>query len=159
MGTVAEGVSAAAPLVTASGSSIQKGVWATAIMAAIGLVSLIIRQWGPWKKIDNEREATLLAARAEDNDKLVNRIAKLETKIEEDQARHEAERALDRHRLNNALQCLDALFLMFETAPEKASDVITRVKEMRRQQMEAEAVERATIHAVNITTKAKGASE
>ncbi|GAA3271525.1 hypothetical protein GCM10020258_46730 [Sphingomonas yabuuchiae] len=36
---------------TAAGGSIRAGVWTGVILAAIGVISLVVRQWGPWQII------------------------------------------------------------------------------------------------------------
>ena|GEM_PF-4959578 len=106
-----------------------------------GVFVAIIRTRPTLKKIANEREANLLTERAKEMDGMRRAIAKLE-----------AERASDRHRINNLSQCLDALLLMIEMDPSKAAAAAAKIKAMRATQMEAEAVEKATIHAAEITT-------
>lgn len=123
------------------------GAWT----AAIALLGIIARQVNPWRKQTIEADQQLRGD-------LMERVVKLERALDEAHVRHEAERALDRHRLNNALQCLDALFLMFETAPERASEVIAKVKEMRGKQLEAEAIEKGAIHAAAIRSKSAPAN-
>ncbi|MBB3348805.1 hypothetical protein [Sphingomonas sp. BK069] len=78
--------------------------------------------------------------------------------MDKQRARHEAERSVDRHRLNNFDQCFNALFMMFENSPEKAADAIAAVKTMRQRQMEVEALEKAAIHAAVIQQTGGGAS-
>lgn len=106
-----------------------------------GALVAIIKSRPTLKKLANEREANLLKERAAEMDGMRRSIAKLE-----------AERAADRHRINNLSQCLDALLLMIEMDPSKAAAAAAKIKAMRATQMEAEAVEKATIHAAEITT-------
>ena len=134
-GTVIEGVTAA-------------GVW----MAAIGLFGLLIRQIGPWKKQAAEAEAHLRAD-------LIRRVEKLERTLDRERKRHNAERALDRHRLNNVTQCFDAMLLLIETSPEKATEVVAKIKQMRTMQISAEAEEKAIIHAAAIVDAADAAED
>lgn len=136
------------------------GMWtATGVWTVLGLLSTIvvayIKQWGPWKKLAHEREANLLHERAVEMDKMISRMEHLEATIVQERARHEAERALDRHRLNNMDQCLNYLFLIFEKMPEKVPDAIAAVKDMRARQIEAEAVEKAAIHAAAMNATAE----
>jgi predicted RNase H-like nuclease (RuvC/YqgF family) len=124
------------------------GVTWTAILMGVanlligGLLVQIIRTRPTLKKINNEREANLLNERAKEMDNMRRSIAKLE-----------AERATDRHRINNLSQCLDALLLMIEMDPSKAAAAAVKIKAMRATQMEAEAVEKAAIHAAEIASK------
>lgn len=113
----------------------------------VGLLNLLvggalvaaIRSRPALRKIANDREASLLKERALDMEAMRARLEKLE-----------AERAVDRHRLNNVTACLDALLLLIETAPEKAAQHVARIKEMRAAQMTAEAAEKGAIHAIAI---------
>lgn len=109
-----------------------------------GLLVTIVRTRPTLKKIANEREANLLAERAADMEAMRARLAKLE-----------AERSVDRHRLNNVTQCLDALLMMIELDPDKAKEAAARVRQMRSEQMKAEAMEKGAVQAA--TMKAEGA--
>lgn len=123
--------------------------WLTA-SGAIGsffiLLGIAIRQVNPWRKQTIEADQKL-------RDDLLNRVEKLEGILERKDALHAAERALDRHRINNVTQCLDALLLLLEQDPSKAAEAVSRIKEMRARQLEAEALEKATIHAAEIVAK------
>lgn len=136
--------------------------WTAALMGLAniligGLLVAIVRTRPALKKIANEREANLLTERAEEMEAMRQELAAVRAEMAAARARHEAERALDRHRLNNMDQCFNALFLMFETSPEKAAEAIGAVKAMRARQQEAEALEKAAIHAATI--KQAGSSE
>ncbi|MGH8518883.1 MAG: hypothetical protein ACREUE_15635 [Panacagrimonas sp.] len=141
------------------------GFWA----AAGALVAVLLRQIGPWRKQITETEEHLRRELVEANDALSDkmaamaamqeteraasnaRIEKLERRLEKQQLRHNAERALDRHRLNNVTQCLDSLLLLIEMSPDRAAEVVAKIKEMRAAQMFAEAEEKAIIRAAEIT--------
>lgn len=115
------------------------GAWTAAIL----LAGVLIRQIVPWRKQNIDAEQRL-------REDLLARVEKLESTLERERARHDAERALDRHRLNNVTQCFDAIILMLEATPERAQEIVTRIKEMRSTQMRAEALEKAAIHAAEI---------
>jgi hypothetical protein len=113
----------------------------------LALVALIIRQVGPWRSIAIGSEQKFRNDLMTANKNLTDRVEKLERAIEKKDALHSAERALDRHRLNNVTQCFDALLLMLKRAPEKVADIIRDIEEMRARQLVAEATEKATIQA------------
>jgi hypothetical protein len=113
------------------------------VVAAISLLGLLIRQIGPWRRQADEVAAALRAD-------LLHRVEKLERTLDRERLRHNAERALDRHRLNNVTQCFDALLLLIEMNPEKATEVVGKIKEMRARQILAEAEEKAIIRAAEI---------
>lgn len=143
--------------------AVQGWTWTSSLMAIAnlligGLLVQVVRTRPALKKIANEREANLLTERAEQMEAMQRRLEAMEAKMEHERARHQAERALDRHRLNNMDQCFNALFMMFDTSPEKAADAIAAIKTMRERQMEAEALEKATIHAAIINQTGAAAS-
>lgn len=114
--------------------------WAVATIAFVStLLGAMVRQWPNLRKLNNEREANLLSERAAEMDAMRKSIAKLE-----------AERAVDRHRINNLTQCLDALLMMIELDPDKAKEAAARVKAMRADQIKAEAAEKGAVHAASI---------
>lgn len=115
------------------------GVW----IAALSFLGLLVRQVVPWKKIASDAEAHLRTD-------LIRRIERLERILDRERTRHNAERALDRHRLNNVTQCFDALLLLIEMAPEKATDAVQKIKTMREAQLSAESEEKAIIRAAEI---------
>jgi hypothetical protein len=120
------------------------GAWGT----FLGVIALIIRQVGPWKRQTTEADERL-------RKDLLERVEKLERTLDRERKRHEAERSLDRHKLNNIVQCFDAVMLMLEAAPERAPEIVVRIKAMRASQMQAEAAEKAVIHAAEIAADAK----
>jgi hypothetical protein len=115
------------------------GVW----IAALTFLGILVRQLVPWRRAVSEDEAHLRSD-------LITRVEKLERTLERERLRHNAERALDRHRLNNITQCFDALLLLIETTPEKATEIVVKIKEMRANQLTAEAQEKAIIRAAEI---------
>lgn len=115
------------------------GAWASFIV----LLGIIVRQVNPWRSQSISAEQRL-------REDLLKRVEKLERDLERKETRHRAERSLDRHKLNNVSQCFDAVIIMLEAAPEKVGEIVAKIKEMRRRQLEAEAVEKATIHAAEL---------
>jgi len=149
------------------------------IVAAIGFFGIILRLVGPWRKQITETEerlrkeladaltaeratnaATLSSERAAhaaelrqhalDRDEMGDRIDKLERMLDRQQIRHNAERSLDRHRLNNINQCFDALLLLLKANPEKSAEAVAMIEDMRAKQLVAEAEEKAIIRAAEI---------
>jgi len=108
-----------------------------------GLGVAFIRTLPTLKKLSHAREANLLEERAEEMESMRTRLAKLE-----------AERMVDRHKLNNVTQCLEALLLMIELDPERAKEAAAKVKAMRADQQVAEAAESGAIHAAAINEPA-----
>ncbi|VXD07703.1 conserved hypothetical protein [Sphingomonas sp. T1] len=138
--------------------------WTT---AAVGLLNLlvggvlvaIIKSRPALKKIANEREANLLNERAEEMEAMRQRIAKLEEKAEFKEALHQAERAVDRHRINNLDQCLTAFLMMVKKNPDDAATAAAMIEEMRAQQIAREKQEAGAIHAAAIAATKPGAPE
>jgi hypothetical protein len=115
------------------------GAWAS----FLALLGIIVRQIGPWRKQSIDAEHTF-------REGLLKRVERLERTLERERIRHNAERSIDRHRLNNITQCFDAMLLLIETNPEKASEIVVKIKDMRAAQMKAEAEEKAIIRAAEI---------
>jgi hypothetical protein len=115
------------------------GAWTAVALIVVALA----RQINPWRKASIDAGERL-------RDDLLRRVEKLERELDRKEVRHQAERSLDRHKLNNVSQCFDAMIIMLEAAPEKVAEIVVRIKEMRKRQLEAEAIEKATIHAAEI---------
>jgi len=113
------------------------------LVAIVGILGLIIRHIGPWK-----RQAEEVAERLRTD--LIRRVERLERTLDIERAIHKAERSLDRHRLNNVTQCFDALLLLIEMAPERATEAVQKIKHMREAQLMAEAEEKALVRAAEI---------
>lgn len=129
--------------------------WTTVLVGLLNLLvggALVsfIRSRPSLKKIDADREANLLSERAKEMEEMRNRIDRLEGALEQKDKVHEAERAVDRHRINNLSQCLDALLLLIEQDPAKAAQAAAKIRAMRAEQLEREAKEKAAIRAAAI---------
>ncbi|RYM07986.1 hypothetical protein [Sphingobium cupriresistens] len=118
------------------------GAWAT-FLVLLSALGVLVRMIGPWKKQTTDAEDKLRTD-------LMARVEILEKKLEHKDAIHAAERALDRHKIRNLNQCLDAVLMILETAPEKTVEVVGKVRVMREAQLKAEAAEAAAIHAAEI---------
>lgn len=118
------------------------GAWAT-FLALLGALGVIVRLIGPWKKQTTDAEDKLRGD-------LMARVEKLEKALEQKDKLHAAERSLDRHKIRNLNQCLDAVLMILETAPEKTVEVVGKVRAMREAQLQAETAEAAAIHAAEI---------
>lgn len=130
-------------------SSFERAPWGWGVLVI--LLGFFVRLRPIMAKLASERETSLLAARAQDNDSLRQRVEALERRLDDERRAHDAERAVDRHRINNLTQCLDALLMLLEMAPDKAGDHVARIKEMRERQASMESVEKATITAAVVT--------
>lgn len=149
--------------------------WAVIGGTLVGLISLIIRSIGPWRKqiseaetsirtelhdqitelkkeIENERliHATEMRAFNLERDEMGDRLARMEKMLSRQQIRHNAERALDRHRLNNITACFDSLLMLLKANPEKSAEAVKLIEDMRAKQILAEAEEKAIIRAAEI---------
>lgn len=131
-------------------SSLQQVTAAGVVVAALSLLGLLIRQIGPWKKQTTDAEASFRAELLSREALLTRRVDWLERTITRERRIHSAERALDRHRLNNITQCFDSLLLLIEMNPDRATEIVGKIKEMRATQMLAEAEEKAAIRAAEI---------
>jgi uncharacterized protein YigA (DUF484 family) len=107
-----------------------------------GVLVTIIRTRVPLKKIANDREANLLTERAEDMEAMRGEIAELKAELKKQANMHDAQRAIDRHRINNLTACLDAFLMLVKQDPSKAAEAAAIIEEMRAKQMMAEAAEK-----------------
>jgi len=114
------------------------------------LVALLLRQIGPWRKQTTDATDNLIA-------QLTNRLDKVENLLAAErrlhyittarmEARHAAQRALDRHKFNNADGNLDALLRILEVSPEKAPEAARQARKAREEQRKSEQLEAAEIH-------------
>lgn len=153
---------------------------AGAVIVVSGLLSLLLRMVGPWRKqisdaeerlrgaletaLKAEREAhvsDILKVEAKrdsearqfalERDEMGDRIAALETIIKRRDRVREAERAIERHRFNNLDACFNALLLLLKANPDKVSEAVAMIEEMRGKQLLAETEEKAIILAAEIT--------
>jgi hypothetical protein len=122
------------------------GAWAT----FLALLGLIIRQVGPWRKQTTDASDKLIEQLAARLDKVEKQLAAerrmnfIQTARLE--ARHAAQRALDRHKFVNADANLDALLRILEVSPEKAPEAARQAREARARQRQDEQLEAAEIH-------------
>jgi signal transduction histidine kinase len=128
--------------------------WTTALVGVLNLLvggALVswIRSRPSLRQIETSADADLRRD-------LLKRVETLERRLDEERALHEAQIAIMRHRLNNSDQCIDALLMLLETSPDKVSEAVVMIKDMRVRQREAEAVEKAAFHAAKITGPLRG---
>lgn len=128
---------------SATGAYTAVGAIGTFVVALLGAIGAWIKFGPNWRKVT-------VSADEKFRDDLLKRLAKVERTLELERAAHEAERSLDRHKLNNMSQCFDAVMLMLEAAPEKAAEIVSKIKEMRAAQIQTEALEKAAIHAAKL---------
>jgi hypothetical protein len=159
----AAAAAAGAVVQTASGGSIRAGVWTGVILAGIGVVSLIIRQWGPWQVIaGTQRRADIegMGKRiAELEARLDRQSVQHEAKIEMERREHAAELQIMRHRMNNLDQCLTMLLALIELDPDRARESATRVRQMRERQEANEIAEKGAIAAARLVPQVKEPTE
>lgn len=115
------------------------GVW----IAALGVLGLLIRQVVPWRKQESDAEARL-------RDSLIERIQRLEDRLDRQQVRHDAEKRLLIHKLRNMTANFDSMLLMLEMNPDRGPEIVAKIKAQRAAQMLAEAKESATIYAAEM---------
>lgn len=151
------------------------GIWTV----ALGMITLIMRQIGPWRKqisdaeerlrteltqslkeereahtADLERERLARAAEARqfalERDEMGDRIAKLEAILKRRDKIRDAERSIERHRFNNLDACFNALLLLLKANPDRVPEAVAMIEDMRAKQLMEEAAEKAIIHAAEI---------
>lgn len=127
------------PGITLSGAT-TAGIW----VAALGIIGLLIKQVVPWLRQSHDAEAKL-------RDTLIERVQKLEDKNERQELKHAAEQRMSNHKLRNMMACFDAMLLMLEMNPDKAPEIVAKIKAMRATQMAAEAQEFAVIQAMMLS--------
>jgi hypothetical protein len=129
-----------------------------------GILGLLLRQLGPWRKQTTDASDKLIAQLTEQLREAVKRIERVERGREADrrlhyiqerksEARHNAQRSLDRHKFRNSEGSFDALLLLFEQVdnlPERIIKAIAKVREKRIADRESENQEAAIIHAAEI---------
>lgn len=126
------------------------GAWGT----FLALLALIVRQVGPWQKQRNDAAQlatdTLIAQLTERLDKVEKQLSTERRihfiEIRRLEARSAAQRALDRHRFNNAEACLDALLRILELSPDKAPEAARQARAQRAEQRAGEQLESTEIH-------------
>lgn len=143
---------------TTQGGSIRAGVWTGVVVAALGVITVIVKQWGPWLTITgNQRRA--------DIEGMGRRIAELEArldrqttehaaKLDQERAQHAAEIQHMRHRMNNLDTSLTLLLALIEQDPTKASEAAARVRQKRERQEANEIAEKSVLTAARLVPTA-----
>jgi hypothetical protein len=136
----------AVPVTSPYGWVTATGAWAT----FLALLGVIIRQVGPWRKQTSDASDKLIGRLERRLDKVEKQLA-VERRMNYIQtarleARHAAQRALDRHKFVNADSNLDALLRILEVSPEKAPEAARQAREARAVQRGNEQLEAAEIH-------------
>lgn len=93
------------------------------------------------KRIEVEADGSLRTDLLARIDHLEKQLSAMEVQMEAERTRHTTEVQIIRHRLNNETASLDALLLLLEVAPDKLTDNITLIKEMRATRANAVALE------------------
>lgn len=115
------------------------GLWA----AILGVAGIFLRQIVPWKKQASDAEARLREA-------LIQRVERLEQRLDRQQIRHDAEKRLLTHKLRNMTANFDSMLMMLEMNPDRGPEIVAKIKEQRARQMLAEAKESAIIYAAEL---------
>jgi len=129
----------------------------------LAILTLLIRQIGPWRKQTTEATDKLI-------DRLAKRVDKLEDQLQTErrmnfietrriEARHNAQMSLYRHKFTNADTNLDSLLRILELSPERAQDAARQAREARASQRHDEAVEAAEIHKAEVLAIAEAEKE
>jgi threonine aldolase len=148
--------------------AIQSLGWSAAGWGSfIFLCGIIVRQIGPWRKQSADAaeklrdgllarvtllESQLLEQAAKHEKQLADVVARFEAKLDTERLDNENEAMVMRHRLNNITACFDSFLMLVKANPEKASEAVLLIEEMRSKQVLAEATEKATLRGVRTTT-------
>lgn len=147
------------------------GITITTAMVALlnvlvgGLLVAIVRSRPALKKIAADREANLLNERAEEMERMRERLTALEHNLENkdrqlaeallhQEKEFAAERALYRHRINNLDQAFSALLMLLKKGVS-VEEAVSTIEELRAEQLAREAAEAATIRAAGVKAVAK----
>lgn len=132
-----------------------------------GLLVAWVRTRPSMRKIEADREANLLTERAEEMEIMRNRIARLEKLMQEKEDEHaaaikelekhqaakerfyEAQKAADRHRINNLNGAFQALLMLLKKGVA-VEDAVAEIESLRVEQLAREAQESAAINAAAI---------
>lgn len=140
---------------TAAEVTVTGWTWTTKLVALLnvmvggGIGAAWIRSRPKMRELEKSAEERL-------RDDLINRVEKLERKLDEERTQHEAVVTLLRHRLNNSDQCIDALLMLLEAAPDRVPEAVSKIKEMRARQRTDEAIEKGAY--LGAKTAAAGAT-
>ncbi|WP_285020218.1 hypothetical protein [Novosphingobium sp. fls2-241-R2A-195] len=143
---------------TTQGGSIRAGVWTGVFVAALGVITVIVKQWGPWLTITgNQRRADIegMGKRIAELEARLDRQASESTaKLEQERAQHAAEIQHMRHRMNNLDTSLTLLLALIEQDPTKASEAAARVRQKRERQEANEIAEKSVLTAARLAPTA-----
>lgn len=123
--------------------------WAGVWVAIIGVIGLVVRQVVPWRKQESDAEARL-------RDSLIERVQRLEDRLDRQQVRHDAEKRLLIHKLRNMTANFDSMLMMLEMNPDRGPEIVSKIKQQRAAQMVAEAKESAVIYAAELGLEDQG---
>ena len=132
-------------IVRIAGSSFERAPWGWLLCGAV--VSAIIKGWPAIRDAATRAKTAI-------GDRRLSRIEKLESKIEQQSAAHEAEVKLLHLQLNNVSSCLDAILLLIEAAPDRAAEHVSKIRAMRMEQSKFEIAEKAALTATRIAAAA-----
>jgi DNA-binding FrmR family transcriptional regulator len=127
----------------------------------LALLGLLIRQIGPWRKQTTDATDKLIGQLTARLETVEGQLGAVQKQLATErrlhfiatarlEARHAAQRALDRHKFNNADANLDALLRILEVSPEKASEAAGQARRAREEQRKNEQMEAAEIHKAEI---------
>jgi hypothetical protein len=140
--------------------------WLT-LGGVVALVGAVLRYRLGWKKLADERETNLLSERAREMQDMRDRIEKLEAAAHENATDHlaevralerkqaakdrlyEAQKAHDRHRINNLNQAFQAMLPLLKKGVP-VDEVVVEIEGMRTEHLARETAEAATIRAAAI---------
>lgn len=125
-------------------SILGNGWVAAGLLVVGGVVTAIVRQISPWRKLSIDSEKIF-------RDDLIKRVEKLEAEIEFERKSRAAEVSLLRHRVANAEHALDLFIALIEAQPERAAHHAARIKEHREKDRDRLSAESATIRAAEMT--------
>jgi signal transduction histidine kinase len=125
--------------------------------AFIGLLNVLIggalvsfiRSRPSLKKIDADREANLLSERAKEMQEMRERILRLEAVQEAKDRLYEAQKAANRHRINNLDAAFQALLLLLKRGVP-VEEAVAEIEKLRAEQLSREAAEASIIRAAAI---------
>lgn len=134
------------------------GVWA--VLAGI-IFPALAKAFPEWRKVSGSNEGAIRDTLIHRIDTLEKRIGDLESEaqrqrekheLEMNQQRdqHEAENRIMRHKLNNESATLDMLLMLFEAAPDRISEHIERIKQMRAERARNVAIESGAMSASSL---------
>lgn len=136
----------------------------------LALLGLLIRQVGPWRKQASDEQQQLIKNLQDTINTVTTRLDKVEKQLHLErklhfiqtarlEARHAAQRALDRHKFVNADANLDALLRILEVSPDKAPEAAKQARKARAEQRDMERLEAAEIHKAEIIAVAMAEQE